>query len=375
MRILIVTGIFPPDIGGPATYVPLIGSFLANSGHEITVLTLSERDARDDSYPFSVIRVPRLRNKLVRFPQTVSAIVRFGRRADLVYVNGLALESAIANLLIRRPLVLKVVGDWAWERATLRNRTELDFIQFQRTQVTLGARFLKGLRNWWSKAADRIIVPSRFLANCVEQWGVPESRIEVVYNSLESPQAIQSKPIPLPTGKNLVTVGRLVPWKRIDGILRCLKDLEEGVGLVVIGSGPEENALKELTRELGVERRVFFAGSRTRQETLALMSSCQAFVLNSSYEGLPHVVLEAMSLGIPVISSSAGGVAEVIEDRRNGLLVPLDGTGFLHDAIYNVLNNEILSRKLVANARNDLERFKVQSMYDFTEKVLSEAVH
>src|SRR5688572_8809030 len=132
MRILIATGIFPPDIGGPATYVPQIAAAFAERGHQITVLTLSDHlDGHDDTYPFRVVRLPRRIFKPWRRLHTVVRLVRLGRNADVLFVNGLAAEAVLANFLLRRPMVQKVVGDMAWERATNRGWVMDGFESFQ----------------------------------------------------------------------------------------------------------------------------------------------------------------------------------------------------------------------------------------------------
>jgi hypothetical protein len=115
LRVLIITGIFPPDIGGPATDVPQIATTLMRLGHQFSVLTLSDQLGHDDCvYTFPVKRLPRKSFKLWRWIRTMEQIIRLGRQADVLFVNGLALESALANLWLRKPLVQKVVGDLAW---------------------------------------------------------------------------------------------------------------------------------------------------------------------------------------------------------------------------------------------------------------------
>src|SRR5438128_7375565 len=121
LRILIMTGIFPPDIGGPATYVPQVATALAERGHTLTVLTLSDRlDHDDNQYPFRVVRLARQLRKPWRWLRALAAITQLGREADVVFVNGLAIETVLANQWLGKPLVQKVVGDLAWERATNR---------------------------------------------------------------------------------------------------------------------------------------------------------------------------------------------------------------------------------------------------------------
>jgi glycosyltransferase involved in cell wall biosynthesis len=114
MRVLVVTGIFPPDIGGPATYVPTIAAALAEWGHEVVVVTLSnDLDHDDHRYGFRVVRLPRKLAKPWRVLRAIGTIWRLGRKADVLFVNGLALESVLANMALRKPLVMKVVGDLA----------------------------------------------------------------------------------------------------------------------------------------------------------------------------------------------------------------------------------------------------------------------
>ena len=123
MRICLPTGIFPPDIGGPASYVPRIARALVERGHAVEVITLSDAPHDDAPYPFVVQRIPRGMARLPRMARTIARIAQAARRAEVVFANGLFIEAVLARGLVRRPLVMKVVGDWAWERATLNRQT------------------------------------------------------------------------------------------------------------------------------------------------------------------------------------------------------------------------------------------------------------
>ncbi|MGH8008036.1 MAG: glycosyltransferase, partial [Candidatus Binatia bacterium] len=142
MNVLIITGIFPPDIGGPATYVPKVATALADRGHEITVVTLSDSSGFriPDSglpYSFSVVRIRRGLFKPFRVLLTIVALLRWGRRADVLFVNGLYIEAVLANSVLHKPLVQKIVGDWAWERATNHGWIADTFEAFQSTHYNL----------------------------------------------------------------------------------------------------------------------------------------------------------------------------------------------------------------------------------------------
>lgn len=370
MKILIITGIFPPDIGGPATYVPQIAEALSGRGHQITVVALSDRlDHEDTVYPFGVIRLPRKEFKLWRWLHTVVKLIQLGRKADLLFVNGLAMEAALANLVLRKPMVQKVVGDLAWERATNLSWVKDNFEEFQKKRYGLKVEALKALRGWWTRRADRVIVPSQYLARWVAHWGVPEERIVVIYNAVEPIDGLKPLPIPLKTPVKAITVGRLVLWKRIDKLLEALSQVPE-LGLAVVGDGPERSRLGVLAKRLGVSERVYFAGSRSKLETLRLMAACDFFVLNSTYEGLPHVVLEAMALGLPVVATAVGGTPEIVKDGETGILVPPEGDGLI-EALRRLVEDPE-GRKAMAYAGQDWvrQRFSLERMIWETERIL-----
>ncbi|MEM4188257.1 MAG: glycosyltransferase family 4 protein, partial [Candidatus Hadarchaeum sp.] len=367
MRVLITTGIFPPDIGGPATYVPHIAHGLTRRGHEVIVLTLSDGiDVNDRGYPFQVIRIRRGIPKPWRQIRTLAAIWHLGREADVLFVNGLAFEAALANFVLRKPLVIKVVGDFAWERATTAGLTTDDFESFQQNRYGWRIEWLKAVRTFWIRRAHQVIVPSQYLARWVANWGVSKDRIFVIYNAVARVDGVEPSPVPLKTSFRAITVGRLVPWKRIDQLLEALSHLPE-IGLVVIGDGPERSQLEALARKLGVSERVHFAGSLSKFETLRLMAACDLFVLNSTYEGLPHVVLEAMALGLPVVATAVGGTPEVVKDGETGILVPPEGDGLI-EALRGLVEDPE-GRKAMAYAGRDWVRqqFSMEKMVQETE--------
>ena len=103
MKILIVVGIFPPDIGGPATFVPLIAEKLIQKNYKVEVICLSDSlNDQDNNFEFRVHRIKRRQNLVLRWIRTVLKIISIGRKADLLFVNGLPMESYVANLLIRK---------------------------------------------------------------------------------------------------------------------------------------------------------------------------------------------------------------------------------------------------------------------------------
>ena len=110
MNILITVGIFPPDIGGPASFVPKISNFLIENGHNVKIICLSEVGNNHTEDNLDVIRIKRSNSLPIRWIKTIYQIVKNGRRSDLIFVNGLGVESAIANLILQETTNQKDCG-------------------------------------------------------------------------------------------------------------------------------------------------------------------------------------------------------------------------------------------------------------------------
>jgi len=341
MRILITSDIFPPDVGGPATYVPRIAAELTRLGHQVMVVTYSlvQSDPADSSYSFPVVRVSAAPPRWRRFPRTLSAILTHGRDADILYVNGLVTESVLANYALRKPIVAKVVGDLAWERSRDKGWIRDDIERFQTGRYPLKVELMRWRRNSSYARMDTIIVPSGYLKEMVlKYWGLPAGRLQVVYNSFEPPASDPvSVDLPLNTRYRLITVCRLTTWKGVDGLIEAVAGLPQ-VGLVIVGDGPEWARLDGLAQKLGVTGRVHFAGRVSQERVYAYLRACDLFVLNSSYEGLPHVVLEALAAGLPVVATNVGGIPEAVADGVNGRLVAVGDTAALQAALVEMLD-------------------------------------
>ena len=367
MRILVVTGIFPPDHGGPASYVPTIARGLMLQGHEIAaVITLSDRLNHDDRhYGFPVVRLLRLRFRPLRWVQTVLEIARLARQADVIYLNGLVLEGILAAKFFgRRPTVVKVVGDLIWEKARNSGATRLELDAFQTARLPLRWHLLRRLQAWYTAQADAVITPSRYLARLVANWGVNEARIHIVYNAVTLPPATPSNA----GSYDLVTVARLVPWKGLADLIEVAGDL--GLRLRIVGDGPLRGELEILAQQRGAQ--VSFAGHVARDQIPDEIRSARLFVLNSSYEGLPHIVLEAKAAGVAVLASAAGGTPETIHHGVDGWLVPVNDKAALVAGIQRLLSDDGARADLAqAGFRQVAEQFTFSVQIDATAAVLA----
>ncbi|MFN2299659.1 MAG: glycosyltransferase family 4 protein [Anaerolineales bacterium] len=372
LRIVLPTGIFPPDIGGPASYVPRIAAALTERGHSVCVITLADDPDAGGKYPFPVVRIRRGMGRIPRMIRAVSAMTVLARAADLIFANGLFIESAFAAFLAGRPLAMKIVGDWAWERAHNRGAGGWNVGDFQIRRQSPRWEAVKRLRSTVTERADRIIAPSRFVADIIAAWGVPEGRITVVYNALEESPDPPPADLPFFDGRTLIAVGRLIPLKGIDGLVELVGE-DEKLRLLVVGDGPDRSRLESLAVKLGAAERVVFTGAVERERIPAYLKAADAYVLNSLHEGLPHILLEAFSAGLPVVATATGGTTELVEDGVNGLLIPPHRKDRLASAVGRIIADSDLRNSLVEGGRRTLQtRFRWEDMVNETERVLAE---
>lgn len=219
------------------------------------------------------------------------------------------------------------------------------------------------LYRWLENVSTRLLralvvyVTQELQSRCLgEHRGLQQ---HVIYNGLSPPdRASTARPPDFRSETiNLVAVGRLDPVKGIDIAVRSLSqpEMPSQVQLYVVGSGPEQSALADLARDLGVGARVSFIGFRNN--VYDYIAHADALLMPSRHEGLPYTLLEALSLGTPVIASRVGGLAEVLTDRQTALLVEPGNQTELAKAVRNLVSAPELREQLVRNGR-DLVREK-----------------
>jgi glycosyltransferase involved in cell wall biosynthesis len=127
--------------------------------------------------------------------------------------------------------------------------------------------------------------------------------------------------------------------------------------LLVIGEGEERKHIEKKIKDLGLEDNVFLLGKVPHNKLAVYFKAADLFILNTGYEGFPHVILEAMDNGVPVITTKKGGNLEVIEDGVNGKLVEYNNKEEWKEAILNLLGDEGLRNKLITSAKEKMEQF------------------
>jgi glycosyltransferase involved in cell wall biosynthesis len=372
VRILVVSGIWPPDVGGPASHAPDVARFLAGRGHQVDVVTTaSSAPAPED---FRVHWVSRRLPAGLRHVRGAALIRSRARRADVVYTTGLFGRSAAGSLSARRPYVVKLTADPAFERTRRRGLVAGDVDEFQQGGGGPVGLVLRSARNFELRRAAYIYCPSAYLRQLVLAWGIPPERVSVLPNPAPSlpdlPARDELRRAFGLNGATLAFAGRLTAQKSLGRALDAVA-AADGVRLVIAGEGPDREPLERRAGELGVAERVTFLGAQPRRRIVELFRAADAAILSSSWENFPHTVVEALSVGTPVLAMEAGGVGEIVRDGVNGLLVPAGDGDALAAAVRRYFADDALRERLRAAAASSVAAYAPERVFGELESMLS----
>ena len=381
-RILIATGIFPPDIGGPASYGKVLAEKIA-SKIPVAVVAYSSvhRDPGDKNPSYPVIRIWKGIPRFLRHAVFFYKVFSNAKKSDIILALNLVsagIPALIAAKVLKKKLFVKVVGDYAWETAVNKGRTSFLIGDFQSSGKRGWIKILHKLQLRVCKNADGIIVPSEYLKNIVLGWGIAPEKVKVIYNEVDFKKSDLTKEearrkIGIP-GNLIISIGRLVPWKGFRLLIKIMPDLlkiNQFFRLVIVGDGPEKKNLESMVRNMGLERKVYLAGKKSQEDMAVYLAASDMFVLNTGYEGFSHQILEVMSAGLPVITTSVGGNTEIMHQGENGFMVKYNDEFNLFEAIKGLWASPELREKFIEGGKKTSALFNVDSMYDETIKFLT----
>jgi glycosyltransferase involved in cell wall biosynthesis len=218
------------------------------------------------------------------------------------------------------------------------------------------------LRRKLQEAAAAVTVSEFNLAHLRQRFGADAEHVKRIYNGVDLDRL---RFVPAGDRPPLVlAIGRLVQKKGFHVLLdACALLLKRGVAFrcMIAGSGEEEAALKAQHQRLGLDSRVELAGPRPQREVFELLQQAAVFAApcvigpDSNRDGLPTVLLEAMALGAPCISTAVTGIPEAVIDGQTGIIVPQHDPAALADAIEKLLSDSILRSRLAVQGRRLVE--------------------
>ena len=374
MKVLIVSGIWPPDVGGPASHAPELAAFLLGRGHAVEVVTTA--DAPPAKQAYEVRWVDRAAPAGVRHARVAAWIRERAIHSDVVYATSMLGRAVLGATLARRPVVAKLVADEAYERARRWGLFDGDLDAFQRFRGGLRVRLLRKARDRALRRVSHLVCPSGYLAALAVDWGVPRERVTVLPNAAPPlpslPDRDEARAGLGVDGPMLAFAGRVTRQKSLGVALDALARVDD-VSLFIAGDGPDLAEVRRRVLELGLDGRVRFLGSLGRNDVLTLFRAADASLLTSSWENFPHTVVEALAVGTPVIATRVGGVPELVRDEENGLLVAAGDTEAVADAISRLVRDAGLRDRLASEATRSVEPLQSEVLYARLEAILAEA--
>lgn len=338
--------------GGAERVTCNLANFLADKGHEVEILTLSE-DTPVEPLRRSVRHTPLLKNSqrgnvVKNSWRRISGLRRYMKTQPVdAYVVMLPL-TIILTLLFSRLTKAAIIAAERVDPASYR-----------------------GLNKWLLQHLARRADCWVFQTEQVRQWYEPwlKGTPGVVIPNAINPAFLR----PAYTGekeKTIAAAGRLTSQKNFALLIRAFGDLAEefpGYRLTIYGKGPELESLRQTAREAGVEDRVIFAGHVENMPEK--LERAEMFVLSSDFEGMPNVLMEAMALGLPCVATDCGGggAAFLVENGVNGLLIPVKDPAAMAQAIRQILSDPAAAKTMGENARLLQTRLSPEKIYGLWE--------
>ena len=367
MKVLIATGLYPPEIGGPATYALLLEDELPKKGVTVTIV------------PFGWVRhYP----KIIRHIVYAYKLWQESKDSDIIYALdpiSVGIPALFVAKLRRKKFLIRLGGDYAWEQGRGRfGLTEtLDEYLTGNTRRPLMVKVLAALQSYVTKRATKVIAPSEYLKSVIIRWGVMPANIVVIYSALY-PLSVEGTKEELHdqlsfTYPTIISAGRLVPWKGFEVLIEVVALLKEkypGITLVIAGDGEEHDTLVAKAEAEDVATNLRLVGRISKDALGASIKGADVFVLNTAYEGLSHQLIEVMDLGTPIVTTTAGGNPELITNDVSGILVPFNDAQALQAAIIRIIEHPETSSRMVQSARARSREFSQAAMIETLHNTL-----
>jgi glycosyltransferase involved in cell wall biosynthesis len=379
-RLRVVRIIARLNIGGPARHVALLQRHLAGRGYDSTLVTgvpaagegeLAPEEAA--GAPIDRIVVPELGRSL----RAVDDLVAFVR----IYRLLRRLEPDIVHTHTAKAGALGRVAAW-WYNATRRPSRRAVVVHTFHGHVlqgyfgSVGSRAVRTAERALARVSDRIVaISSTQRRDLVEVFRIAPARKVVVVPLGLDLDALQRAPDRGGllrreadfSGDAIVCgyVGRLVPIKHVDLLIRAFAEVQRRqprARLLVVGDGECRVDLERLTGELNLAGAVYFAGWRT--DVVAVYGAMDIVALSSRNEGTPVALIEAGAAGKAIIATRVGGVPDVVETERTGLLVPDEDLAAFTSALERLIVDAPLRARLGSAARASSIRFGYARLVD-----------
>ncbi len=322
LRILIATGIFPPDIGGPATFAKILYNELPKFGCEVKVLTYSDEKFSIFNFQFSnkskiqnskqhIYRINRKQNKLIRYFKYFLQVWQLAHWADIIYafdIISVGLPCAVVKLF--RPkikLVIRLGGDFQWEQAVQRGlcQNTLEQYYFEK-KFGLREKVIYFITSFVMRQADKLIFNATFLRDIyINKRGINKNKTFIIKNIKPEIDRHEFK-IEQKDHVNLFFAGRIIAPRNLINLIKAFNKVKDDwqnnkIILEIAGEGPEKEKINSYIKKKNINNYVKLSPCLDRAALLNKISNSDLIVLPSLTEVNSNFITEALALGKPVI--------------------------------------------------------------------------
>lgn len=356
MRICMITSVPMPPGEGIGYYVWNLSRFLVGQGHQVQIVT---RGQRGKPFYEEIEEIPIWRPRFyLTYPFHVylhalfvqRLVQRLEKEVDLFHLHT-PLPPPIRS---KRPLFVTVHTPMVGEAGAIK------ITDLRSLVVRAGMPISMRIEHRLFQSAGGIASVAQSVADELGSYGLSKKQVQVLGNGVDTQLFCprERDPAARPGKMYVFAAGRLDVRKGLKDLVEAMRRVADhfpAANLAIAGAGPLEGALRARAEQLGIEQAVQFLGHVERDEMIRLYQDATIFAHAAHYEGLPTVLLEAMSCEKAIASTAVSGALDVVEDGVNGLLVPSREPERMAEAICRLLGDDLLRARLGAAARRTVE--------------------
>lgn len=387
--------------GGSEHYVFELSKLLESYGHQVVFFSMQdERNIKSKFSEYFIKKVDLQKFNLIniiKFFYNYEAVKKLKKiikdeKPEVAHLHNIAhqISPAIIKVLRKNNIpIVQTLHDYKIICPNYRLYSRRQICQLCRGGKYYNCFFRKCLHNSWLKSflgmleaylnnkifkyydlVDLFIAPSQFMKDVCIRFGIAENKIKVIYNfidvtALTNDNLANKKEEP----EYILYFGRLSQEKGIGILLDALAKVNGVINLKIVGAGLERKNLELRIKNLELENSVKFPGWQTNLKDV--YDSIDILLLPSEEESFPQAVLESMSYGVPVIASDVGGISEVVEHQKTGLLIKSKSPESFADTILSISQDHYCYHHFSENSKTKATEFSVEKMINAIDKIYS----